>query len=209
MNAGLVLATMGIIIPAELPDKTFIASVVLSSRHRPLPVWIGAATGLILQALIGVVAGRLLALAPHRVVQIIVAVAFLGGAAYLLLGKEKTAEGEGAAIAEREEGELDGETIAVTAGPSSVRIALTTFAVVTAAEFGDLTQVVVANLTARTKDPVSVFVGAAIGFILISGGAVLAGRTITRFIPLTLVRKISGVIILGLGIWSALQAAGV
>ena len=85
MNLGLAAATFAVVIPAELPDKTFVSTVVLSSRHRPLPVWSGAAAGLVVQAGVAAVAGRLLALAPHRVVAAIVAGLFVAGAAYLFL----------------------------------------------------------------------------------------------------------------------------
>ena len=89
MNIGLAAATFAVVIPAELPDKTFISTVVLSSRYRALPVWIGAASGLVLQALVAVLLGKLLSLLPHRVVEAIVAALFLGGALYLIAVKEK------------------------------------------------------------------------------------------------------------------------
>ena len=33
--------TFGLILPAELPDKTFVATLVLSTRFRPRTVWLG------------------------------------------------------------------------------------------------------------------------------------------------------------------------
>lgn len=192
MNLALAATTFAVIIPAELPDKTFIASVVMSSRHRPLPVWLGAAGGLVLQALLGVVAGRLLALLPHRVVEGIVSGLFLLGGAYLLVTREKVVEESGEALGEAEP----------SAPASALKVAATAFGVVAVAEFGDLTQVVIANLSARSRDPLSVFVGAAVAFVAISGVGVLLGRTLVRHIPLALVRRISGVILIGLGIYS-------
>ena len=97
MNLGLAAATFAVVIPAELPDKTFISAVVLSSRHRPLPVWLGAATGLVAQAGVAVAAGRLLGLAPHRVVAAIVAGLFFAGA------KGAAVESRGGEIARDEE----------------------------------------------------------------------------------------------------------
>lgn len=192
MNLALAATTFAVVIPAELPDKTFIASVVMSSRHRPLPVWLGAAGGLVLQALLGVVAGRLLALLPHRVVEGIVSGLFLLGGAYLLVTREKVVEESGEALGEAEP----------RAPASALRVAATAFGVIAVAEFGDLTQVVIANLSARSRDPLSVFVGAAVAFVAISGVGVLVGRTLVRHIPLALVRRISGVILIGLGIYS-------
>lgn len=204
MNFGLAAATFAVVIPAELPDKTFLASIVLSARHRPWPVFIGVASGLVIQAFVAVVAGRLLALAPHRVVAAVVAVAFFAGAAYLYFSSEKTAEREGQEIAEREGAIVSSPT----RRSSAVTVASTTFFVVVLAEFGDLTQILLANLAARTRDATSVFVGAVAAFLLTSALGVALGRTITRVVPLALVRKLSAAILVGLGIWSAVAAAG-
>ena len=210
MNLGLAAATFAVVIPAELPDKTFISAVVLSSRHRPLPVWLGAAAGLVGQAGVAVAAGRLLGLAPHRVVAAIVAGLFFAGAAYLFLAKGAVVESRGGEIARDEERLLTADD----GGPegtrphrlSGARIAAITFVVIALAEFGDLTQVVIANLSARSRDPLSVFCGAALAFVVVSGVGVAAGRTITRVVPLDAVRKLSALVLVGLGIWSAVAA---
>ena len=216
MNLGLAAATFALVAPAELPDKTFISAIVLSSRYSPLPVWIGTAGGLLLQAAIGVLAGRLLALLPHRAVEGVVAALFLLGAGLLLFLPERREE-RAAELAGREEAgavEAPGGEAGRAGGPeasgaptrSFTRVAGTTFGIVALAEMGDLTQVVIANFTARSKDPLSVFVGAAAAFLLVSALGVAAGRTLTRYVPLTLVRRISGLALLGLGIWSLVDA---
>ena len=205
MNFVVLATTFVLVIPAELPDKTFISVMVLSSRHRALPVWIGSATALVLQAAIAVVAGRLLALLPHTAVEAVIAALFMGGAAYLIFVPEKREENEGELIV----GELDppDSPPSPEAKPhlSNLRVALTTFSIVALAEFGDITQVLIANLTARYKDPVPVFVGASLAFVLLAGVGVIGGRAIIRLIPLQTVRRISGLALLGLGIYSIVQ----
>jgi putative Ca2+/H+ antiporter (TMEM165/GDT1 family) len=235
LNVGLAAATFAVVIPAELPDKTFISCVVLGSRHRPVPVWIGAVAALVLQAGVAVLAGRLLRLLPHRSVDGVVAVVFFAAACYLFLSSEVHAEVagekialEGEVLAERDAARdlgagdhtvgdptaagshaaAGGHGAAGDAGGSGLRIAVTTFAVVAVAEVGDLTQVVIANISARYGDPVSVFAGAAVAFLLVSALAVVLGRTLTRFVPLTLVRRGSGVVLAALGVWSAANALG-
>jgi putative Ca2+/H+ antiporter (TMEM165/GDT1 family) len=191
VNLAVAATTLALVIPAELPDKTFISCVVLSSRHRGLPVWLGGASALTVQALIAVVAGRLLALLPHTTVKIVVAVLFMVGALYLIFVPER---------AEEEKGERLGDR--AVALVSNWRVFLTTFTIVALAEFGDITQVLIANLTARYRDPVGVFVGATVGFWIVSGLGVLSGKWITRVIPLSVVRRLSGAVLLGFGIWT-------
>jgi Ca2+/H+ antiporter, TMEM165/GDT1 family len=204
MNIGLAAATFAVVVPAELPDKTFLATISLAARQRVRPVFVGAFAGLVVQGGIAVVAGGLLSLAPRQVIASIAAFGFLSCGAYLALSRESGSERRGEKDAERVEHIAD-ERVTMT---PSFRLALTTFAVIVLAEFGDLTQIVLANLAAKTKDALSVFVGAVGGFLVTTTLGVAAGRTITRFVPLAIVRKVSAAILVGLGIWSAVAAAG-
>lgn len=197
MNATALFATFALVIPAELPDKTFISCIILASRHRALAVWIGGASALVLQAGIAVAAGRLLILLPHTALHALVAALFLASGLYLLVVPEKRASTSGAAIARREE----------TSDPAGaarpfVRPLLTTFTVVALAEFGDVTQVLIANLAARFRDPWPVFLGASLGFVLVSALGVIGGRSIVRLVPLTVVRRLSGFALVALGLYS-------
>lgn len=174
---------------------------MLSSRHRPLPVWVGAVVALVLQAAIAVVAGGLLSLLPKLALRLVVAALFMGGAVYLLVTTEH---------AEQERGELlaSGEDRSLAKGRASFwRVSAVTFGVVALAEFGDITQVLIANLAARYRDREAVFLGAAGGFVVVSLCGVLLGRTITRFVPLSVVRRLSGLALLGLGVYSIVSLA--
>jgi putative Ca2+/H+ antiporter (TMEM165/GDT1 family) len=55
-----------VIFVAELPDKTALATLVLATRHRPVPVLLGAAIALTIQSLVAVAGGQLLSLLPQR-----------------------------------------------------------------------------------------------------------------------------------------------
>lgn len=258
MNLGAFLVTFGLVIPAELPDKTFISCLVMASRHRPLPVWIGAATALVLQAGIAVVAGRLLVLLPATAVHSVVAALFIGGAAYLIFVPEREEEKAGARLAARDgrseeapapargpeqvqaEGSREsgptaaaapaaGSAVAPVAEPAVApaadpgagppveaqvgppvdehwwRPALATFSLLALAEFGDITQILIANLTARFRDAWAVFLGASLAFVIVCAVGVLAGRAIVRVVPLSLVRKVSGIALLGFGIYTIVE----
>src|SRR3989449_11499737 len=73
-----------LVVPVELPDKTFVATLVLSTRYRPWPVWIGVALAFGIQSLVAVAAGRLVSLLPDRPVQLVAAALFAVGAVVLL-----------------------------------------------------------------------------------------------------------------------------
>ena len=193
MNLSVVAITFGVIFVAELPDKTMIATIVLSSRYRPLPVWIGAALAMIVNSAVAVLAGRLLELLPHRWVEAVVAALFAAGSLYLLLVKEST---------ETHEGEQEADKVR-----SARRVALGAFAVIVVAELGDITQILTANLVARYHDPWSVFVGSATALVSVMGLGVIGGRALLRVLPLATIRKVAGTILAGFAIFTAVQAA--
>ena len=83
MDLALVALTFGTIFVVELPDKTFIAALVLSTRYRPLLVWIGVGLAFFLQVLIAVTAGQLATLLPDALVKGVAAAIFLLGAVLL------------------------------------------------------------------------------------------------------------------------------
>lgn len=50
----------------ELPDKTALTTVVLATRYRPLPVFAGVALAFVIQSVVVVFAGSLIAFLPGR-----------------------------------------------------------------------------------------------------------------------------------------------
>lgn len=212
MNLAVAATVAALVFPAELPDKTFIASLVLSTRFPPLLVWLGVAGAFVVHAAIAVGAGSLLRLLPHEAVQIVVAVLFAGGAAYLLFVPESAEEDKGEQVAEAAPGQAQpvtpGRAEPGEPGGASVRRALlTSFGVVFVAEWGDLTQILTANLAARYHDPLAVFTGATVGLWAVAAIAVVAGRALPRLIPLTLIRRLAGTALLGFAVASAVSAA--
>ena len=157
-----------IILLAELPDKTVIACLVLGSRYRPGYVFAGAAAAFAVQVALAVTVGGLLSLLPHQPTQIVVAVLFVVGAVLLL--RQKPAHTD-AYVAEYE------------SRRAFLPVALTSFAVVFAAEFGDLIQIVTANLAVKYHDPLSVAVGAVTALWVAAGLAILGGRGLLKVIP--------------------------
>jgi Ca2+/H+ antiporter, TMEM165/GDT1 family len=179
---------------AELPDKSLFASLVLGTRHRALWVWAGAAAAFTVHMAIAVTAGQLLALLPHQLVDAIVAALFVAGAVYLWVTSFRPPHPHGLDAA-RQGGR-----------PASFwRVAGTSFAVVFLAEWGDITQITAANLAAR-YNPVLVFVGATLGLWAVAATAVTIGAKSLNLIPMAWVSRITGTILLALGIYSAVAA---
>src|ERR1035441_92077 len=95
MQLGIVFGTFLVIMVAELPDKTMIATLIMGSRYRPVLVWWGATMAFAIHAALAVAVGQLLQLLPHRWIEAVTALLFAGGAAYLLFVPEKEVEKEG------------------------------------------------------------------------------------------------------------------
>ncbi|MGH3769254.1 MAG: TMEM165/GDT1 family protein [Pseudonocardiaceae bacterium] len=225
VDVGLIGAVFGIIFIAELPDKTALASLVLGTRYRPAFVFVGVAAAFALHVIIAVAAGSALSLAPRRVVEAIVAVLFLAGAVLLLRrggpepdeqppppgapGTEQPKRRSGPAGDEREQ---QHSTMAVLTGAGDRRatgfwkVTATSFGVLFIAEFGDLTQIAIANLAAKYHDPLAVGIGAMLGLWAVGGLAVLGGRQLLRWIPLTWIARAAALVMTVLGVISAGQA---
>ena len=82
MNFAVAATVFPIIFVGELPDKTMFASLVMSTRGKPMSVWLGAAAAFALHVAIATTIGvAIFNLLPHRAVDEVVAFLFLGGAA--------------------------------------------------------------------------------------------------------------------------------
>lgn len=202
-------ATVGLafilIFPAELPDKTFIATLVLSTRYRRLAVWLGVALAFAVQCAIAVAAGGLLSLLPQRLVLGITFLLFAAGAILMLVSGLRARSAELAE--EANEAEEFEESAARHAGASTStwRIAITSFIVLFTAEWGDLSQLLTAGLAARTGQPFSVFFGAWLALIIVAGIAVLIGGWLQKRVALWRIRLVSAAVLAALAGWTLVE----
>jgi Ca2+/H+ antiporter, TMEM165/GDT1 family len=195
MSLTAAVTTFVAVLPAELPDKTVLACLILSSRYRPGFVYAGVAAGFAAQVVLAVAAGGALSLLPHRWVQAAAAVVFLGSA--VLLWRQRTEKADEDEDDTGRDGTRDGFWPVVT----------TSFAVVFLAEFGDLTQFLTVSLAARFHDPLAVGVGATLALWVAAGAAVIVGWRLLKFIPVTWLTRGAAVIMLVLAVTSAVAAA--
>ena len=195
MNLAVIGAVFAVIFVGELPDKTMVASLVMSTRGRPLEVWLGAAGAFVVHVVIATTLGTVVfhLLAPQAV-DAVVAVIFFAGAGLA------TVE----AIRERRRKE-DPEPPPVPPSRPG-RTAATAFAVIFAAEWGDLTQLLTANLAVHYHAPLSVATGAILALWAVAAIAVTGGRWLGRVIDAFLIRVVTAVLLAGLGIYAALAA---
>jgi Ca2+/H+ antiporter, TMEM165/GDT1 family len=193
MSLTAAVTTFVAVLPAELPDKTVLACLILSSRYRPGFVYVGAAAAFTAQVTLSVAAGGALSLLPHRWVQAAAAAAFAVGAVLLWRQRPENADEDDTG----RDGTRDGFWPVVA----------TSFAVVFLAEFGDLTQFLTVSLAARFHDPLSVGVGAVLALWVTAGAAVIVGWRLLKFIPITWLTRGAAVIMLALAVTSAVTAA--
>jgi len=203
IDLATVATTFALILPAELPDKTFIATLVLATRFRHLWVWLGVITAFAVQVLIAVTAGGLLALAPQRLVLGITFVLFAVGAFVMIKGGLSSRAAEQAA-ADDEAAEIS-DRAAAERNLTPARVFALSFVVLFTAGWGDLSQLLTAGLAARTGEPLSVFLGSWTALVVVSGLAVLAGTWLRSRVPIWRIRLVSGGILTALAIWTAVE----
>lgn len=200
MDLAAALTAFALIVPVELPDKTFVATLVLSTRFRPVLVWVGVGLAFAVQTAIAVTLGGLLARLPATPVAVAAALLFTAGAVYLW---------RSAAHVDGEEAEAEAELgNKVRGGAGGLRVVTTSFLVLFLAEWGDLSQLLTAGVAARTGEPASVFAGAWAALLLVSGLAALLGRALLTRIRLSTVRRVGAGVCAVLAVVTALQAAG-
>jgi putative Ca2+/H+ antiporter (TMEM165/GDT1 family) len=195
VSLAVVGAVFAVIFIGELPDKTMFASMVMATRGRPGAVWLGAAAGFLAHVAIATTLGTVVFhLLSPRAVDGVVAGIFLAGAG--LAAAE-------AVRAHRHRGQPEPPP----RPPSRPgRTAATAFAVIFVAEWGDLTQLLTANLAAQSQSPLSVATGATLALWAVSALAVTGGRWLGRLVHPVLIRAVTAVLLAGLGgyaLWAA------
>jgi putative Ca2+/H+ antiporter (TMEM165/GDT1 family) len=180
----------GVVFLAELPDKTALAGLVLGTRYRASYVFAGVAAAFALHVALAVAAGSVLTLLPQQLVHALTGALFLGGAAMLL-----------------QKGGADGDAeVRKPENQSFWKVSGAGFMLILVAEFGDLTQIMTANLAARYDDPLSVGLGAVLALWAVAGIGIVGGKALMKKVPLRLITQIAALVMLALGVWSLWEA---
>jgi putative Ca2+/H+ antiporter (TMEM165/GDT1 family) len=181
----------GVIFVAELPDKTALAALVLATRHRALPVFLGSALALTVQSAVAVAAGSLFSLLPARAVHWGAGIVFIGSAFIMWTRKEQP----GKALAlEKDDGR------AHTASAAFWKAAATVFGVVFIAEWGDLTQLATAAFAARERSPVVIFIAATAALWAVAGIAVGIGNRAAKVLDPMVTKRVAAILFAAIGV---------
>jgi len=184
MDFTALVLTFGAIFVVELPDKTFLATLVLATKYRPFLVWLGVGAAFAVQTTVAVLLGHAASFLPGDLVHIVALVMFLAGAVILIREGRSHQQSTGEEFVE------DAKDV------TGWRAVLASFLVLFAAEWGDLSQLLTISLVARYEAPVSVFIGALSALLLVSGLAVIAGRTLLRFVALHVLHYVGAAVCL-------------
>jgi putative Ca2+/H+ antiporter (TMEM165/GDT1 family) len=190
--AGLLIAgiVFGTVFVAELPDNSGLASLVLGTRYRPGGVIAGAFAAFAVHVTLAVTCGSLLALLPHKIVQIAVAMVFLAGAVLLLRGDDD-----------------DDDDIRLKANAAGFwAVATTSFGVILLAELGDLSDIVIANLAARYHDPVPVGIGSVLALWAVVLVAIVGGHGLQRILPLRWITRLAALVMVVMAGFTLVEA---
>ena len=90
----LALSTFGLIFVAELGDKTLLTVLLLASRYRAWPVLLGGCLAFVVQGMVAVALGQVVAFLPRNWIRTGSAALFLGFGLWLLFGPEEQGDPE-------------------------------------------------------------------------------------------------------------------
>jgi putative Ca2+/H+ antiporter (TMEM165/GDT1 family) len=133
------------------------------------------------------------------VLQVVAAVIFLVGAVVLF----RTAPGADSAGQEQEQEYAAG----ATEPRSFLRAIVASFLVLFAAEWGDLSQLLTISFVTRYDDHVSVFLGAWLALLSVSGLAIVAGRLLLRHLRLAVLHYVGAAVCLLLAVLTGVELA--
>jgi Ca2+/H+ antiporter, TMEM165/GDT1 family len=179
-----------VIFLGELPDKTMFANLVMATHGKARQVWLGAAAAFAVHVAIATTVGvAIFTLLPRQAVDAVAAALFLLGAIYAWWLGSKA--------------KLDPHL----GSRSRHGVVLTAFVVIFVAEWGDLTQLLTANLAARYHSPLSVAVGSVLALWAVAALAVTGGQVLLRVLDIGTIRKVTAVVLTALALFTAWSAA--
>jgi len=174
----------GLVLIAEIGDKTMLLAIVLAAAwRRPTPIILGILVATLANHAVAALAGSVLArFMDGEWVRWVVGIAFIGFGLWAL-------------IPDRFDETPD------TTEKTFAGVFWTTTAAFFLIEMGDKTQVATAMLAARFQDIVVVVAGSTLGMMLVNGPAVLLGQAAAQRLPLKWIRLAAAAGFAATGLW--------
>jgi putative Ca2+/H+ antiporter (TMEM165/GDT1 family) len=185
----LFVSTFSLIFIAELPDKTAFATLLMATRKNPFAIFIGVAAAFVIQSFVAVSFGSLLSLLPHSIVRIAAGLMFFVFAWMMWRRKD-----------EKE------EDVADDGKNAFLKTIWSSFIVIFVAEWGDLTQLATATLSAQYRNPLTLFTSATLALWTVTAIAVLVGNRAKHMIKPGPLNKIASVAFVLVGLYMLADA---
>jgi putative Ca2+/H+ antiporter (TMEM165/GDT1 family) len=173
----LFVSTFGLIFVAELPDKTAFAALFLATCNHPLAVFIGAAAAFVIQSLVAVACGGLLSLLAPKLVHFAAGILFLVFA-FLMWRRQEPSN-------DVPQSQCEPKPISFS------KAVVSSFLVVFAAEWGDLTQLATATLEAKYSSPLTIFAASTLALWAVTAIAVIVGCQAKKVIQPKLFQRVA------------------
>jgi putative Ca2+/H+ antiporter (TMEM165/GDT1 family) len=179
------LSSFAVVALAEFGDKTQIAVISLSAKHKPKSVFAGGLLAFaIIDGVLALIGGSIATYFPIFWINVASGIIFLIVGAYTLFSKRDM-------------------TVKIKDRSS---VMATSFLLVSALEFGDKTQLAIITLAAEYDATIQVFIGVMLAFALLTGLAVVFGTVLYRYISERYIKIGSGLLFLFFGAFFLLEA---
>ena len=182
------LVSTGIVALAEMGDKTQLLALVLAVRFKkPWPIVLGMLVATVANhALAGAVGAWVTTVVSPQILRWVLGASFIAMALWML-------------IPDKLDSDADKQ-------PPRLGVFATTVVAFFLAEMGDKTQIATVMLAARFDAYVAVVAGTTLGMMLANAPVVWLGERVTRLVPLGVVRVISALVFVVLGLVALLGA---
>ena len=173
------LSSFTIVALTEFGDKTQVAIISLSAKHRPRSVFVGALLAFaLIDGVCALIGGAIAPFIPVFWVSLVAGIAFIVFGIYTLLQKDHGV----IRIKERS------------------KVVTTSFLLITALEFGDKSQLAIIALAAEYAAPLQVFLGVMFALTLLTALESTLGSVVSRYISARYIKVGASLIFIVFGI---------
>jgi len=192
MNWSLFATTYILIFLMELPDKTALSILLLSTKHRGVAVFFGAAAAFVIQSIVAVSFGSVLGLLPERRTHIAAGLLFLFFSFRLWQESRDKQSKE----------DMD----SVDSFTDFRKALFSSFLIIFIAEWGDLTQLATATLQVKYRDPWTILISSILALWSVTVLSIVAGKSLKKWADPQKLQRIGAAVFALVGIYFLISA---